>query len=125
MKATKLALILPVAVWGQENYLSVSEPSWKGIEVRFLTRIEPVGAGASRLPGGVYVGPGRVHHVIQDASRKRYFGYDIVLEPAPDGGSARLRIEPLQASSLDQSVAGPGWTFLALPKYPVIPNVRV
>src|SRR6266567_3190934 len=95
MKVIKFVLILATALWGQENYLSVSDPSWKGIEIRFVTKIEPPGVDSgSRLPGGVYVEPGRAHHVIQDAEHKRYFGYDVHLDVATDGNSAQLRIEP-------------------------------
>ena len=119
-------VLVATALWGQESKLSVSDPSWKGIEIRFVTKVEPPGENApSHLGGAVMVEPGRAHHIIEDPAHKRYFGYDILLEPGENGSTAQLRIEPLHPSRAGEISAGPGWTLLALPKYPVIPGVRV
>jgi hypothetical protein len=121
-----LMAMAATALWGQESKLSVSDPSWKGIEVRFVTRMEPPGENAGdRLPGGVTSNTGLAQHVIQDREHKRYFGYDLRLEPSEDGNTALLRIEPLNPASAGPIPAGPGWTMLALPKYPVIPGLKV
>lgn len=121
-----LIAISAAALWGQESELSVTDPSWKGISVRFVTRVEPPGENArNRLPGGVMTDQGRAHHVIEDPANKRYFGYDLLLEPGTDGNTAQLRIEPLKFTSAPSFAVGADWTLLALPKYPVIPGVKV
>jgi hypothetical protein len=119
-----LFALAATALWAQESKLAVSDPSWKGIEVHFLTKVEPPGENArGQLPGAIISDQGRAHHIIKDAAHKRYFGYDLRLEPSDDGNTVQLRIEPLKLSR-NVSVE-PGWTPIALPKYPVIPNVKV
>jgi hypothetical protein len=85
--------------------------------------VEPPGPNSTgTLPGAVVVEEGRAHHLIDDPAHRSYFGYDIVLEPAADGNTAQIRIEPLRPSP---GVSGPaGWTLLPLPRYPLIPNVK-
>jgi len=98
--------------------LTVSPASWKGMEIAFESKIEPSG---TLLPGGVVVLSGKVHHGITDNAHKREFGYDIALDPSPDGKTARIRIERSEAKGHDEA----GWTLLVLPKYPVIPDVKI
>jgi hypothetical protein len=119
--------LLAAGLWGQESKLSVTDSAWKGIEVRFVTKMEPPGENTpNRLPGLVITDFGRAHHIIQDPAHKRYFAYDLSLEPSPDCSEATLRIEPLRFSnSRPFSVGGPDWTLLAPPRYPVISNVKV
>jgi hypothetical protein len=64
-----------------------------------------------------------VLHRIRDNLHKRAFCYDIALEPNADSNSAQIRIERCPADP-GGSPRG-GWTFLELPKYPVIPGVKV
>jgi hypothetical protein len=124
-KSAALLLWMAVALCGQESKLSSGSPGWKGIQVQFLTKVEPPGENArGQLPGAVIVEQGRVHHLIDDAAHKRSFGYDLLLEPSEDGNTVQLRIEPLRFSDPHYSV-GPGFTLLPLPKYPVIPNLKV
>ncbi len=98
--------------------LSVQSASWGGLELSFVSKIEPDG---SVLSGGVVVEPGRVHHRISDNAHKREFGYDVVVEPNAGFGSAQIRIERSVVPGKRQEQ---GWVFLELPNYPVIPNVR-
>jgi hypothetical protein len=120
-----LLVFAATVVWAQESRLTVSDPSWNGLQVRFVSKVEPPGPNSTAtLPGGVVVEQGRAHHLINDPAHKSYFGYDIVLEPAADGNAAQIRIEPLRP--LRANVSGPaGWTLLQLPRYPLIPNVKV
>jgi hypothetical protein len=123
----KLVLIALAAttLWGQESKLSVSDPAWKGLEVRFVTKVEPPGDNArAQLPGAIIGEKGRAHHLINDPAHKVTFGYDLSLEPGDDGQTVQLRVEPMKTSD-PRSYLQPGWTLLALPKYPVIPKVRV
>ena len=81
---------MATAAFGQDGDLSASAGQWKGLEIWFVTKIEPPG---TRLPGGVMVESGRAHHVIDDREHKRAFGYDVALEPSEDGKTARIRID--------------------------------
>ncbi len=111
----------PAGLFAQTGGLTVSNQAWRGLEIRFETKIEPPG---TLLPGGVITGPDRVHHIINDAAHHRAFGYDIGLDPAADGQTAQIRIERWNPAESKISFHA-GWTFLQLPKYPVIPNVKV
>lgn len=113
-------LVIGPGLFSQGTALTVSSPFWKGLEIRFETRIEPAG---TRLPGGIFTGPDRAHHVINDAAHRRTFGYDIALDAAEDGQTAQIRIERLTLP--DSKLPRDGWTLLGLPKYPVIPHVKV
>jgi hypothetical protein len=119
-------IVFATVLWGQESTLSVGDPSWKGIEVRFVTKAEPPGENArAQLPGAIITDHGRAHHIIEDAAHKRAFGYDLLLEPGGDGTTVQLRIEPMKLSNPRAYTVEPGWTLLELPTYPVIPKVRV
>jgi hypothetical protein len=125
MRIVILVLAL-TAAWGQESKLSVSDPAWNGIEVRFLTRVEPPGENSqARLPGTIVVEQGRAHHLIDDAAHKRTFGYDLWVTPEAEGNTVQLRIGPMKFTNPKAYVVQPGWTFVELPKYPVIPKVKV
>jgi hypothetical protein len=125
---TAILIVLALAassVKGQESKLSAGGgPEWKGLDVRFLTKLEPPGENTrAQFPGAVLgEGKGVAHHIINDDAHKRSFGYDLRLEPAADGLSAQVHIEPLNAPHYSVQA---GWTMMGLPKYPVIPNVRV
>lgn len=126
IRAVAFTVLAATGLWGQESKLSVYDSSWKGIEIRFVTKVEPPGENArDQLPGAIITDSGRAHHMINDPAHKRYFGYDVLLEPSEDGNTAQIRIEPLSHSSAGEISAGAGWTLLALPKYPVIPGVKV
>jgi hypothetical protein len=130
MKPIRAGYAVPIvfavtALWGQESPLAVSDPSWKGIWIGFDTRLEPAENSRYQFPGGVFPDAGRAHHIIEDPVHKRYFGYDVRLEPAPDGNTALIRIEPLSPTRAGEISVGLGWTLLPLPQYPVIPGVKV
>jgi hypothetical protein len=120
-----LFAVAVVAMWGQESNLSVSDPSWNGIEVRFLTKMEPAGAADGRFPGGVLVEHGRVHHLIDDAAHKRTFGYDLSVIPEADGNTVQLKITPMKFADGKPYAVQPGWKLIELPKYPMIPKTKV
>ncbi len=126
MRGISALLVFAATVVAQESHLTVGgDPSWKGLQIRFVSKVEPPGPDSTgTLSGGVVVEQGRAHHLINDPAHKSYFGYDLVLEPTADGNIAQIRIEPLRPLRAD--VSGPaGWTLLQLPQYPVIPNVKV
>jgi hypothetical protein len=113
---------MAAAGFAQDGHLSAGGgPRWRGLEIWFVTKIEPPG---TRLPGGVIVESGRAHHVINDREHKRAFGYDVVLDPSEDGKTARIRIEAWNPAE-SKITFDPGWTFLRLPNYPVISGVKI
>lgn len=122
MKVILVALVA-TALWGQESHLSAR---FGEFDVRFLTKVEPPGDNTrATLPGGVMVSQGRVLHTIGDAANRREFAYELLLEPSQDGNTVQLRIESVKASNPWRFAASQGQTLLDLPKYPVIPKVRV
>ena len=100
--------------------VTASPAAWKGLEVVFVSKMEPPG---TELPGGVFVKSDVVRHSIRDNLHKRAFCYDVGLDPSADANSAQIRIERCPEDS--RAAGGTGWTFLELPKYPVIPGVKV
>lgn len=120
IKAACAVLIIASAALAQEG-LGARLGSWNGLEIRFVTKIEPPG---TVIPGGVVVEAGRVHRIIEDRAHKQVLGYEVQLDPAEGGKAARLRIRPFRPADSKISFE-PGYTFLGLPRYPVVPNVRL
>ncbi len=120
-------LVLAItAAWWQESRLSVSDPAWNGIEVRFLTKVEPPGENAqARLPGAIIIEQARAHHLIDDAANKRTFGYDLWVTSEAGGNTVQLRIAPMKFANGTPYSVRAGWTLIELPKYPVIPKVKI
>jgi hypothetical protein len=100
--------------------VTASPAAWKGLEIVFVSKMEPPG---TELQGGVFVRSDVVLHSIRDNLHKRAFCYDVGLDPSADANSAQIRIERCPEDS--RAAGGTGWTFLELPKYPVIPGVKV
>ena len=122
MRLILIALMTP-ALWAQQSNLSAG---FGEFQVRFLTRVEPPGENArTPLPGGVVVYQGRVLHTIDDSANKREFAYELLLEPSQDSNTVQLRIGSVKGSNPWRFTPSPGRTLVELPKYPVIPKVRV
>jgi hypothetical protein len=124
-----LVLAAPMLAKAQGSIRLDGGPSWKGFSIRFATKVEPDGNGASAALGGTVIDlKGGVvgQRFIDDPAHKRSFGYDVRLEPSADGTTVQIRIEPLHAA---QHAVQSGWTQfglpIGLPKYPVIPGLRV
>jgi hypothetical protein len=113
-------LLVSLPLWG----LSVIDQRWPSIEFAFEATFDPSAAATPALPGGVVMRNGRVHRAIQDAPHKLYFGYDVVIEGSGDGSAFQIRAEPLSAVPGLMGM-NPAWHKLALPYYPVIPEIRV
>ncbi len=106
--------------------VTVTDQRWGGIELQFATKVEPGGTIGSGISGGVVTGPDRPHRLIFDAAQKRYFGYDLEVEPQANS-LFQVRIEPLGLTNPELLKAGvdPNWEKLSLPVYPRVPAVRV
>jgi hypothetical protein len=120
IKTACAVLTIASAALAQEG-LGARLGSWNGLEIRFVTKIEPPG---TVIPGGVVVESGHVHRIVQDRAHKQVLGYEVELDPAEGGKTAQLRIQPFQPADSKISF-DPGYTFLGLPRYPVVPNLRL
>jgi hypothetical protein len=119
------------ALHGEGNSIRLDGgPAWKGLSIRFETKLEPDPGGASRDLGGTVIDRG-VHgdvgqRFIDDPAHKRTFGYDVELILSNNGLAAEIRIQPLHDA---QHAIQNGWTQFGLPaklpKYPVISGLRV
>ena len=108
-----------------DDGLRVTNPAWKGLAIRFVTKSEPPKEGSGQL-GGVVLSDrdhaGVWHHFIDDRVHKIKFGYDLTLTPGAEGASADIHIQPLHTAEVSVE---PGWKLMGPVKYPVIPNVRL
>ena len=113
---TVFAALAAITLHAQENSIRMDGgPSWKRLSIRFSPKVEPdAGDASNALDGTVIDLRGGVvgQRFINDSAHKRSFGYDVRLEPAPDGNSAQIRIEPLHAA---QHALQSGWTQSFLP----------
>ncbi len=123
-----LALLFLAAATTQAQMAIDGGPAWKDFSIRFEPKIEPgdvvvADDGNSVIDPGVH---GNGQRFIQDDKNKRTFGYEVVLEPSADGRTAQLRIEPLRDP---EHAFRNGWSMgslpVGLPKYPVIPGLRL
>jgi hypothetical protein len=122
-KAIFILLLLVSAAVPAPAQVSVSAPN--GIEVQMTARMEP---GSVRIPSGVIAQSiGRFHRVVPDGSQRRYFAYDVLVEPKDGSQALQVRIEPftLSATQLAEAqMVDPSWTPIPLLKYPLVPDVR-
>ena len=124
MRSTKAFVFFLVVVAAAPAAAQVSVSMHSGIEVQMTARIEP---GSVRIPSGVMaINIGRFHRVVQDRSQRRYFAYDVLVEPKPGSPAFQVRIEPfsLSATDLAEMDVDPSWTYVPLLKYPLVPDVR-
>jgi hypothetical protein len=129
MTLNKLLLIaiLPVPLGAQHTAVYINSPGWQGAQLGFVTKVEPPGDDREALQGGVLGNVERPHRVIFDERHRRYFGYDLRLEPLADGKTLQLRIEPLTLSraQAEENGIGAGWKLLVPAKYPAVPPLRM
>ena len=124
MRYGKAFVILLVVAATAPAAAQVSVSMHSGIEVQMTAQIEP---GAVRVPSGVRaIHVGRFHRVVLDRSQRRYFAYDVFVEPKNGSPAFQVRIEPfsLSATELAGMHVDPSWTYVPLLKYPLVPDVR-
>ena len=124
MSYGKAVVVLLVVAATSPAAAKVSVAMHSGIEVQMTARIEP---GSVRIPSGVRaIHIGRFHRVVQDRGQRRYFAYDVLVEPRNGSRAFQVRIEPfsLSATDLAEMHVDPSWTYVPLLKYPLVPDVR-
>jgi len=121
-KAVFVLLVVTAAVPAAAQ-VSVSDSN--GIEVQMTARMEP---GSVRVPSGVVAANvGRYHRVVLDRSQRRYFAYDLLVDPKDGSEALQVRIEPFSLSATELAatqMVDPSWTPIPLLKYPLVPDVR-
>jgi hypothetical protein len=136
MRASNLLLLCAAAALPLSAQVIASGEHWPGVQIHFDAKIEPPPSPTTDpailrqlerdVHGGV-IGSHGVHRYWRDAEQKMYLGYDVSVEPGSRPQVFRIRIAPLTLSPGEMAESGlpETWTRLSLPKYPVIPDVRV
>jgi hypothetical protein len=118
-----ISILLLVTAWPAAAQVSVSAPN--GIEVHMTARMEP---GSVAVPSGVRAtAVGRSHRIVLDRSQRRYFAYDLLVEPKDGSEALQIRIERFSLSAAEvaeMQMVDPSWTQIPLLKYPLVPDVR-
>ena len=105
-----LVLFLPYACSGAQVIMSGSG-SKPGVHFQYETRIEPELPGQKIIGfgGGGIIAGANFHRHMTDTTTKKYFGYDLAIEPEP-GGMFRVTFQPLSVSAerlgLDEARGG-------------------
>jgi hypothetical protein len=134
MRTSNLLFLCAAAALPLGAQVTALGQSCSGAQVRMISKLEPPAkttdpAIRSQLErevhgNAVMGGGGRFHRVWQDAEQKVYQGYDLSLEKGSSAQTCLLRILPLSFTPQQISTIET-WTLQPLPKYPVIPEVRV
>jgi hypothetical protein len=136
MRASSLLLLCAAAALPLGAQTIASDASLLGIGIGFAAKLEPPPSPTTDpavlrqlgrdIQGGAIGGKGP-HRFWKDAEQKTYLGYDLSIEPGNRRQVFQLRILPLTLTPKQMAEAGlsEAWTRLSLPKYPVIPDVRV
>lgn len=124
MKVTSLFLAIALTCPAAQVILSGSG-SKEGIQFRYETRVEPERAqNVSGFGGGLIAGD-RFHRYLTDRSAKKYFGYDLIIEPAVDKAfRGRFRVTFAQLRYDMSKTLGPDWQQIPLPTLPPPQLVR-
>jgi hypothetical protein len=88
---------------------------------RWETRLEPATPELSGKfgGGGVVVGKIRFHRYTTESDSRKYFGYDLLMEPLPEANTYRVTVRPLSIDATQLHLKDPAaWSELRLPGYP-------
>jgi hypothetical protein len=126
MRITSILLALSVFATAKGQTarpLMSGSASTSGGSVAFSyeTMLEPATPELSReFGGGVSVGKDRVHRVMTEGGGRKYFGYDLLMEPLPEANIHRVTVRPLSidATQLHHLKDPAAWSELPLPGYP-------
>ena len=95
------------------------------------TRLEPPEPGlgddfSTKTTDGP--GAGAIHRIMVDRARRVYFGYDVVVEPLPEGNTYRVTLSAARDDTRDrEAIPGghaTGWTQLPAPAFPAAQTIR-
>ncbi|MBL8295876.1 MAG: hypothetical protein JNN08_28795 [Bryobacterales bacterium] len=98
-----------------------------GAAFRYETRLEPAMPDLSGQfgGGGVLAGKSGIHRYVTESEGRRYFGYDLVMEPLADANQYRVTVRPLSVDAPRLGLKDPAsWRQVPLPGYPVSQILR-
>jgi len=124
MRTTSLLLLFACLSSGAQVIMS-GTGSKHGVQFRYETRVEPEipGLKLSGFDGGGLVAGAGFHRFIADRTARKYYGYDLLIEPQGEG--FRVAMQPLSLSAEKLGLKGPGeWSPLPLPPLPAPMTVR-
>lgn len=123
MKAVSLVLLLACG-WAEAQILMRGSGSRAGIHFRYETRLQPElpGQQITGLGAGGIVAGAAFHRYMLDEAAKRYFGYDLSVEPEGEG-AFRVDFRPLSLT-LEKLELDAGWTQIPTPALPPPKIVR-
>jgi hypothetical protein len=122
-----IALVACAAVFAQSGYRIMSgSATTNKAGFTFETRLEPPSPPlAGSISGGVKLDSSSMHRYLTDSAQRKYFGYDIQIEPLPQSNTYQVTFRPLGigADKINPNDAT-GWTLLPLPVYPAPQTVH-
>ena len=123
VKACGLGLLLQFAGIAQ---VMTGNGSISGVSFSYETRLEPPAPIVTRSGGGTLTENDIAKRHICDFARQTYFGYDLRMEPLPNG-QYRVTFSPLTITPSKMQEIFPevkNWTLLPLPKQPATQVVK-
>jgi hypothetical protein len=124
MTLTRIAIVLAYSVSAFPQSGAVMGGVGVGNQFGSLsieTRIEPSSppGTADHIAHGVFANKDWFYRYFADNRQKKYFGYDVLFEPADQPRSFRLTFRPLTRDAREIGLSSPeSWTPLPLPRYP-------
>jgi len=112
-----LVFLFTGVVWAQ---LMTGNGSVNGVSYSYETRLEPPDPPISKNGGGTLTINNVVKRHLCDFVQKKCFGYDLKMEPLPDGRYlfefSQLTITPEKMAEIFDNVGG--WTLMPMPQRP-------
>ncbi len=86
----------------------------------YETRLEPATPDLSgKFGGGVVVDKSGIHRYMADSDGRKYFGYDLLMDPLPEANNYCVTVRPLSVDANHLKLKNPAsWSRLQLPGYP-------
>lgn len=123
MRITRVLLALSVFATAKAQtgrQLMSGSASSGSTAFRYETRLEPATPDLSnKFSGGVVVDKSGIHRYMTDRDGRKYFGYDLLMDPLPEPNTYHVTVRPLSVDANRLDLKNPAtWSRLPLPGYP-------